>query len=141
MDKKSKSQKKQSKNMKNLGFIAIIILIGLTVAAYLATPSNLQEIPISEARTKTNNNEVSAIVQKGNDLSITLKDQSEATLTSVKEEGTLQEQGFENGDWTLTVEPQSDGGGIWTTLAVDPIANSDNYWLLLLYDAPGTGAG
>jgi cell division protease FtsH len=141
MDKKSKSQKKQSKNMKNLGFIAIIILIGLTVAAYLATPSNLQEIPISEARTKTNNNEVSAIVQKGNDLSITLKDQSEATLTSVKEEGTLQEQGFENGDWTLTVEPQSDGGGIWTTLLLTllPIAIIIGFFYFMMRQAQGQG--
>jgi len=143
MGDKSKKSKKQSKSngMKNFGFIAIVFVIGLTVAAYFASPSTLEEIPISDARAKTNNNEVSAIVQKGNNLTITLKDQTEPTLSSVKEEGTLQEQGFENNDWTLTVEPESQGGGIWVQLLVTllPIGIIIGFFYFMMRQAQGQG--
>ena len=142
MDKKSKSPKKQSKSLKSFGFIAILIIIGLTVAAYFATPSTLQEISISEARAKTNNNEVSAIVQDGDDLTITLKDQTEPTLTSTKDpSGTLQDQGFEDGDWTLTIKPESSGGGIWVQLLVTllPIAIIIGFFYIMMRQAQGQG--
>jgi len=143
MAEKPKRSKKQSKSkgMKNFGFIAILMVIGLTIAAYIASPSTLQEIPISEARAKVNNNEVSAINQKGNELTITLRDQDEPTLLSVKEDGTLQEQGFETGDWTLTVEPESSGGGVWVQLALTmlPIAIIIGFFYFMMRQAQGQG--
>jgi cell division protease FtsH len=141
MDKKAKNPKKQSRGMKNFGFIAIVLVIGITVFAYISAPSKLEEIAISDARAKTNNNEVSEIVQKGNELTITLKDQSEPTLTSTKQEGTLQEQGFEDGDWKLTVEPESNGGGLWGTLLISmlPIAIIIGFFYFMMRQAQGQG--
>ncbi len=143
MDKKPKLPKKQAKSggMKNVGFIAILLVIGLTIAAYFANPSTLTEIPISEARQRTNNNEITEIVQKGNDLVITEKDKSEPTLQSVKEDGTLQEQGFENGEWTLTVEPESSGGGVWVQLLITllPIAIIIGFFYFMMRQAQGQG--
>ena len=143
MDKKKKSKKKQSRGMKNLGFFVIIVVIGLTIAAYFANPSELDEISISEAQAKTNNGEVSEIVQKGDDLTITLKGQEEPTLKSRKDSsGTLQDQGFEQGDWVLTIEEESGGRQLWVGILVSflPVLVIVGFLWYMMRQAQGQGS-
>src|SRR5665213_3467779 len=83
------------RGVKNAGFIAIIILFGLVVLSAFNQPSTLKEIPATQAIADTNAGKYSNLVVVNNEVDITVKGQSKATLkTFVDGNSSLKDQGF-----------------------------------------------
>jgi hypothetical protein len=57
---------KDRRGFKNAGFIALIVLFGLIIYAAYSQPSNLKEIPITQAVQDANSGNYSKIVVSGN---------------------------------------------------------------------------
>lgn len=97
-----------SRNGKNIGFIALIALFVLVGISALSQPSNLQEIPISQAVKEANDGKYSAIEVHGQQLTITKKGDEEATLKSTMEEGaTTTDEGIDKSKVKVTAKPST----------------------------------
>jgi len=68
------------RSAKNAGFIALIVLAGLVIYAAYSQPTNLKQIPITQAVSEANSGQFSKIVVNGNQLQITKKGQSQPSL-------------------------------------------------------------
>lgn len=93
---------------KNAGFIAFLALIGLIIFTATNQSPELDKVPLSEVVDRANEGEFSRIEITGNELEITEEGEDEPTLTSIKEEGTIYEQGLERGVDGLVVDIQSE---------------------------------
>lgn len=85
MDKKSFRSKQQGGNrggrgFKSVGFIALIVLFALVIFAAYGQPSTLKQISLSQAVSQANDGDYSKIAINGNQLTITKKGQSTASL-------------------------------------------------------------
>ncbi|HXR49458.1 MAG TPA: ATP-dependent zinc metalloprotease FtsH [Verrucomicrobiae bacterium] len=122
MDRKQlRSGRKPGSNnrgMKNAGFIALIILFGLIVFAAANQPSNLQKIPITTAVTEANAGKYQKITVTGNQLDITKKGETHATLKSYLEpNATLKDEGFNFSKVEIDTTPASSGTSTWVSVA------------------------
>lgn len=113
MDKKAFKRKggnkdyNRNRGFKSVGFIALIILFGLIVFAAYNQPSKLKEVPLSEVVEQANKGEVEHITITGNELEVTKKGESSATIQSRKEPGSsIYEQGLEQGKTTVEVKQE-----------------------------------
>ena len=96
--------KKKMSNLIRLSlFWAILVFSVLAVIAITAPNKELKEVAISEVISRANKGEISEIKVQGNDLTITPKGEDEPTEKSVKQEGSLTEQGLEAGKTTVQV--------------------------------------
>src|SRR4029079_12767086 len=110
----------RANRFKNAGFIALLVLFGLIVFAAFSQPSQLKEIPISQAISDANSGKTQSIVVKGNNLEITPKGNTKPTERSTKEDGSsLKEQGLQTDKVSVTIKSQSGGSGLWLTLAAN----------------------
>ncbi len=75
-------------------FWAILLVLGLAVWAAFAQKNNLKEVALNDVTRRANAGEISKIVIQGNNLTITPKGQDKATEKSIKENGTIYEQGL-----------------------------------------------
>jgi hypothetical protein len=73
---KSKGGKSGRRGIKNAGFIALLVLFGLIIAAAYNQPNNLQSISTSQAIREANGGQYSKVLEKGNELTITKKGES-----------------------------------------------------------------
>ncbi len=106
-----------SRNLKNIGFVALIILFGLIIIAAAKQPAQLKEIPLTDAVQQSNAGEYAKIVVNGNELDITKKNSSQATLKTYTEpNATLKDEGFDYSKVQITAKPQSNGDSIWLTI-------------------------
>ena len=147
MDKKpSRSSRRPSANnrrsMKNAGFIALIILFGLIVAAAYNQPSTLKEIPSTTAISDTNNGKYSKIVVTNNQLTITPKGESHPTLKSyVDGNSSLKSQGFNTNKVSVTYKSDSSSNSALLSLAgsVIPVVIIAGVLYFMLKSAQGQG--
>ena len=130
------------KGMKNAGFIAIIILFGLIALAAINQPSALKTIDVSTAVQQANQGDYDKIAVKGNELDITKKGDSRATLRSYLEpNATLKDQGFNANKFKLAAAPVSEGGSPWLNLAssILPVVFVAGILFFILRNAQGQG--
>ncbi|HET7060259.1 MAG TPA: ATP-dependent zinc metalloprotease FtsH [Candidatus Saccharimonadales bacterium] len=147
MDKKSlrpnrKPTKGNNRGMKNAGFIALIILFGLVIVAAVNQPSSLKTISASQAIADTNAGKYSKIVVSNNELDITPKGESRATLkTYVDTNSSLKEQGFNTSKVSVSYKPASSSNSTWLGLAeaIVPVLLIGGILYYMLRSAQGQG--
>ncbi len=104
--------------MKNAGFVALIILFGLIIFAASNQPSTLKTISSTQAINDTNAGKYSKISVNSNELDITPKGESKATLkTYVDANSSLKEQGFNTSKVAVSYKPVSSSSSTWISVA------------------------
>lgn len=83
-----------SKLVKTSLFWAVSIMILLSLFALFSPQSTLKEVPISSVIQRANSGEIKSLQIQGNEVSVTLKNKDKPTERSVKQEGSLQDQGL-----------------------------------------------
>lgn len=137
-----KPSKKSTRGLKNAGFIALIILFVLIFFAAAKQPSQLKEIPASQAISETNAGKYSKLVVNNNEVNITKKDQDEATLkTYVDANSSLQDQGFNTNKVSVTYKPVTSSSSAWITLgeSIIPVIIIAAILFFMLRSAQGQG--
>ncbi len=148
MDKKAYKRKggnkdyNRNRGFKSVGFIALIVLFGLIIFAAYNQPSKLKEVPLSEVVEQANKGEVEHITITGNELEVTKKGESSATIQSRKEPGSsIYEQGLEQGKTTVEVKQESNSGSTWANLGISilPVLIITAVLFFMLRSAQGQG--
>ena len=101
-----------------LFWIILASFIALFVASNYFSASNLKEVPISNVISRANKGEIKSLDIQGNDVKVTLKDKNKPTEKSIKESGTIYEQGLEKGKVEVKVAEPDKSSDIWWNLAV-----------------------
>ena len=128
--------------MKNAGFIALLVLFALIAIAAVNQPSSLKEISSTTAISDTNSGKYSKILVTGNELDITPKGQSHATLkTYVDGNASLKEQGFDTHKVSVSYKPETSGSAEWVSIAssVLPVILIAGVLYFMLRSAQGQG--
>ncbi|HSH18165.1 MAG TPA: ATP-dependent zinc metalloprotease FtsH [Candidatus Saccharimonadales bacterium] len=146
MDKKpfknNKGGKPGRKGFKNIGFIAILILLALIIAASFGQPSALKDISTSQALREANDGQYSKIEVEGNELTITKKGEGQPSLRSTYDpNATLKEAGFDTRKFDADFAPEARSGSLWGTLLISllPILLIGGMLLFMLRSAQGQG--
>ncbi len=116
MDKRKKMNKQ--KMVANSAFwVIMIIFIGLFLYSGLFG-TTLKEVPISDVVARANEGKIEQIEIQGNDVRITPKGEDKPTEISVKESGTIYEQGLEQGKTRVQIVPIDNSGDVFWNLAI-----------------------
>ena len=100
-------------------FWAIIIFVALIFYAVLFPAANLKEAALSDVVRRANEGKIAKLEIQGNDIKVTAKDQNKPTERSVKESGSIYEQGLnKNAKVEVKVIPPSTTGETMWNLAV-----------------------
>lgn len=100
-------------------FWAIIIFVALIFYAVLSPAANLKEAALSDVVRRANEGKIAKLEIQGNDIKVTAKDQNKPTERSVKESGSIYEQGLnKNAKVEVKVIPPSTTGETMWNLAV-----------------------
>ncbi len=100
-------------------FWAIIIFVALIFYAVLFPAANLKEAALSDVVRRANEGKIARLEIQGNDIKVTGKDQNKPTERSVKESGSIYEQGLnKNAKVEVKVIPPSTTGETMWNLAV-----------------------
>ena len=100
-------------------FWAIIIFVALIFYAVLFPAANLKEAALSDVVRRANEGKIAKLEIQGNDIKVTGKDQNKPTERSVKESGSIYEQGLnKNAKVEVKVIPPSTTGETMWNLAV-----------------------
>lgn len=100
-------------------FWAIIIFVALIFYAVLFPAANLKEVALSDVVRRANEGKIAKLEIQGNDIKVTGKDQNKPTERSVKESGSIYEQGLnKNAKVEVKVIPPSTTGETMWNLAV-----------------------
>ncbi|MFI5271263.1 MAG: ATP-dependent zinc metalloprotease FtsH [Candidatus Saccharimonadales bacterium] len=147
MDKKphkqgSKPSSNNRKSAKNIGFAALIVLFILIIFAAYNQPSSLKEISSTTAITNGNKGEYSGILVVGNELQITPKGDSHATLKAyVDPNSSLKSQGLETNKVQVTYKPSTSSSSALISFAssVVPVLLIGALLYFMLRSAQGQG--
>jgi len=147
MDSKNRSKRpvpngKNSRNMKNIGFVLLLVLIALVILAATAKPAELKEIPVTQAVAEANAGDYSKIVVDSNELDITKKGGSTATLKAyIEPNATLKDEGFDYSKVQITNKPVSSGYETWLQIGgtVAPTLLIGAFLFFMLRSAQGQG--
>lgn len=147
MDKKPirpnrKPNKPTSRSMKNAGFIALIFLFGLIIFTASDQTTTLKQIPATQAIEDNNAGDYSSIVVNGNELDITPKGSSHATIkTYVDANASLKDQGFNTNKAAITYKPESSSSSTWLSVgeSVVPVLIIAGLLYFMLRSAQGQG--
>lgn len=137
-----KPAKGGNKGIKNAGFFAILVLLALVVFAASSQPSNLKEIPVTQAVEQANRGEYKRIEVKRNELLITRDNENQPSLRSyIEPNATLKEQGFDTSEFELKADPVSSGDSTLLGLAqiIIPILVIGGFLYFMLRSAQGQG--
>ncbi len=130
------------RSMKNVGFVALIILFGLIVATAYHQPSSLKEISSTTAISQTNAGKYSTIIVSNNQLTITPKGESHATLkTYVDANSSLKSQGFDTSKVAVTYKSSTNSNSaLWSFAGtVIPVVIIAAVLYFMLKSAQGQG--
>lgn len=106
--KSNQTKSPKQRGIKNAGFIALIVLLFLIILAAYNRPSSLQTIPLSQVIQNSNAGDYKSVVISGQQLEITPKNQSKATLQSYIGTNTdLKTEGLNLTKVQLQYKPQS----------------------------------
>ena len=70
------------RSFKGVGFVALLLLFGMVIFAAYNQSGTLKNIPLTQAIADANKNQYSKIEVSGNEMSITKKGDSQATIKS-----------------------------------------------------------
>ena len=98
--------------------IVIAIILGVFWSSQNFFSARLKDVPISDVIARANKGEISKIEIQGNDVKVTKKGEKKPTEKSVKEAGTIYEQGLEKGKTTVNVFPADNTSEILWNLAI-----------------------
>ncbi len=133
----------KNNRFKNIGFIAFLALIGLLIFASVNQSPDLENVPLSEVVERANEGDFSRIEITGNELEITEAGEDEPTIESIKEDGTIYEQGLERNVDGLVVDIQSDSsaGQTFANIGISllPVLVIGAILLFMLRSAQGQG--
>jgi cell division protease FtsH len=111
------------RGFKNAGFIALLLLFGLIVYAAYGQPSTLKEVSVTQAITDANAGKYQKIVVSGNELDITPKGQTEATLKAFTDpNASLKDEGLNYNKTQVSYKPVSNGQSLWVSLGTPIIS-------------------
>lgn len=114
-----KPNNKLNKLMKASLFWAVTILIILSLFALFSPQTTLKEVPISTVIQRANSGEIKSLQVQGNEVTVTPKGQDKPTERSVKQEGSLQDQGLKEGaPVEIKIVPVSQSGDMLWNLAI-----------------------
>ena len=133
---------KNFRSVKNIAFVAIIILIGLIVAAAANQSTQLKEVPLTQAVQDSNAGKYATITVNGNELDITKKgDKTPSLKTFTEPNSTLKDEGFNYSKVTITSKAESSSYSMWLTLAgtIIPVVIIGAFLYLMLRSAQGQG--
>ncbi len=121
-------------------FWAIIIFVALIFYATLFPASDLKEVSLSDVVRRANEGKIAQLEIQGNDIKVTVKDQSKPTERSVKESSSIYEQGL-NKDAKVEVKvipPSTTGETIWNlaVMAV-PVLIIVAFFMFMMRQAQG----
>ena len=131
------------KNFKNAGFIALVVLFALIVFAAYGQPSNLKEVPLTQAISASNAGQYSKIQVNNNELDITPKGQNHDTLKTYDDpNASLKSQGFNFNKVTVVYKSSSSTSGTVLTLGLEyvlPVLIIGLLFFFMLRSAQGQG--
>ncbi len=130
------------RGFKNFGFVALVVLVVLISYAAYRQPSTLKEIPLTQVIHQANDGQYKKIVVNGDELDITQKGQSKATLKSYKESNTtLKQEGVNYNKVEVSIKPPSSTGQIVSSLAINliPVVLIGGLLYFALRSAQGQG--
>jgi cell division protease FtsH len=147
MDKKPFRPKQQpsrgSKNFRSAGFVALIILLALVIFAATTQSKQLKEIPATQAATGANDGKYAKIVVNGDEMDITKKGDSQATLKSYIDPNTsLKNQGFNLQKTTIQYKPSSSTSSTLVTIGLEyilPVVIISFLFFFMIRSAQGQG--
>ncbi|RKW00515.1 MAG: ATP-dependent metallopeptidase FtsH/Yme1/Tma family protein, partial [Candidatus Saccharimonas sp.] len=136
-DKKNNNFKKLSLNV-IFWVVIIAIFSGIWVSQNIFS-NKLKEVAISDVISRANKGEISKLEIQGNDVRITRKGEKRASEKSVKESGTIYEQGLEKGKTTVDVMPVDNSSEIiWNlTVMIVPVIAIVAFFMLIMRSATG----
>ena len=121
-------------------FWAIIIFVALIFYATLFPASNLKDVALSDVVRRANDGKIAQLEIQGNDIKVTLKDQSKPTEHSVKESSSIYEQGL-NKDAKVEVKvipPSTTGETMWNlAVMVVPVLIIVMFFMFMMRQAQG----
>jgi cell division protease FtsH len=130
------------RGVKNAGFIGLLVIFALIVAAAYNQPSTLKEIPSTTAISDTNAGRYSQIVVTNNELVITPKGQDHATLKSyVDGTSSLKAQGFDTNKVSITYKSDASSNSALLSLSesIIPVVIIAGVLYFMLKSAQGQG--
>ena len=141
-NRNNKNGGSNKRGIKNASFIALVVLFVLIIYAAYNQPSTLQQIPITQAIASSNAGKYSKILVSGNELDITLKGQSAATLKSYSDpNSSLKSEGFNLSKVQVEFKSSSSSESGWITLGsyLIPVLGIGLIMFFLLRSAQGQG--
>jgi len=130
------------RGLKNTGFIALIVLFIAVLFAANNKASTLTTIPLSQAVTQSNAGDYKQIAINGNQITITKKGASTATLKSYDDPNTsLKNQGFDISKVTISYKAVSSGSSLLTVALeyILPVIIIGGLFVFMLRSAQGQG--
>lgn len=141
--KPSKGGSGKGGKFKNAGFIAFLALIGLIIFTATNQSPELEKVPLSEVVDRANEGEFSRIEIRGNELEITEQGEEEPTIESIKEDGTIYDQGLERGvdGLVVDIQPESTTGRTFANIGISllPVLIIAAILIFILRSAQGQG--
>ena len=136
-DRKKNNFRKISLNI--VFWVIIVAIFGTIWLSQSVFSGKLKEVAISDVITRANKGEISKIEIQGNDVRVTKKGDKKPTEKSVKESGTIYEQGLEKGKTTVDVMPVDNSSEIIWNLAVMivPVIAIVAFFMLIMRSANG----
>lgn len=147
MDKKpfSTGQNRPSptkRGMKNTGFIALIVLFAAVLFAANNKTTTLTTIPLTQAVTQANAGDYKQIAVNGNQITITKKGATTATLKTYDDPtASLKDQGFNINKITISYKAVSNGTSL-LTIGLEyilPVVIIGGLFIFMLRSAQGQG--
>ncbi|HVA11070.1 MAG TPA: ATP-dependent zinc metalloprotease FtsH [Candidatus Dormibacteraeota bacterium] len=138
----SKPSPNNRRSIKNAGFVALILLFLLIIYAAYNQPSTLKEISATQAITDNNGGKYSSILVVNNELQITPKGQSHATLKAYVDPTTgLKSQGLNTTKSSITYKASTSSSSALLNFAstVVPIVLIGGLLYFMLRSAQGQG--
>ena len=121
-------------------FWAIIIFVALIFYAVLFPAANLKEAALSDVVRRANEGKIARLEIQGNDIKVTGKDQNKPTERSVKESGSIYEQGL-NKDAKVEVKvipPSTTGETVWNlAVLILPVLVIVVFFMFMMRQAQG----
>jgi cell division protease FtsH len=147
MDRNSLQPNKQKNpnsryGMRNAGFIALIVLLLLVVYSAFNQPSTLKTIPITTAIKNANAGDYYKFQVSGNEIQITPKGQSKATLKTYEEpNANLKTEGLNYSKVTISAQAESSSSSTWLGIleTVGPVIAIGVILYIMMKSAQGQG--
>lgn len=121
-------------------FWAIIIFVALIFYAVLFPAANLKEAALSDVVRRANEGKIAKLEIQGNDIKVTAKDQNKPTERSVKESGSIYEQGLNKNAKVevKVIPPSTTGETVWNlAVMVVPVLIIVVFFMFMMRQAQG----